>query len=254
VEASFGFGHGLGLFRLVLVEPRVAGNVGACARVAANFECPDWILVNPLCDPRSAEALKLARGSSDRLLRRVKTVPSLPLALRGCHAAVGFTRRTGHDRKPSIRLEELLTLGRDRGKTALVFGNEETGLTTSELASCTHLCAIPTSPELGSMNLSHAVAVVLAAVFASRQRRAPAKEKGPEAAPLEEREALLGHLRELLLDIGLDSAGNPERLLAALRRRLDRCPPTLREIRAVRAILSKTQVRLGTRSRGRRTV
>lgn len=50
------------------------------------------------------------------------------------------------------------------GITALVFGREESGLSEAELHLCTHACAIRTGRYQGSLNLSHAVAVVQAEV------------------------------------------------------------------------------------------
>lgn len=54
------------------------------------------------------------------------------------------------------------------GVTALVFGREESGLTEAELRLCAHACAIPTGRMQASMNLSHAVAVVLCGLFERR--------------------------------------------------------------------------------------
>lgn len=54
------------------------------------------------------------------------------------------------------------------GVTALVFGREESGLTEAELRLCAQACAIPTGRMQGSMNLSHAVAVVLSGLFERR--------------------------------------------------------------------------------------
>lgn len=48
---------------------------------------------------------------------------------------------------------------------ALVFGREESGLLDSEVLLCSHICAIPTGQTFPSMNLSHAVAVVLSQLF-----------------------------------------------------------------------------------------
>jgi tRNA C32,U32 (ribose-2'-O)-methylase TrmJ len=59
-------------------------------------------------------------------------------------------------------------LGPPAGSTALVFGREESGLTEDELRLCAHACAIPTGRVQPSMNLSHAVAVALAALFERR--------------------------------------------------------------------------------------
>jgi len=47
------------------------------------------------------------------------------------------------------------------GESALVFGREDVGLFNEELEQCDVLVSIPTSPEYQSMNLSHAVAVIL---------------------------------------------------------------------------------------------
>jgi hypothetical protein len=58
-------------------------------------------------------------------------------------------------------------------KLALVFGREESGLTADELEACTHLCSIPTGRKQPSMNLSHAVAVVLAQIYEACTRPEP---------------------------------------------------------------------------------
>ena len=52
--------------------------------------------------------------------------------------------------------------------TALVFGREESGLTEAELSLCTHSCSIPSGSVQPSLNLSHAVCVVLAQLFQCR--------------------------------------------------------------------------------------
>jgi hypothetical protein len=49
-----------------------------------------------------------------------------------------------------------------------VFGREESGLTEAELRLCAHACGIQTGRMQGSMNLSHAVAVVLCGLFERR--------------------------------------------------------------------------------------
>jgi tRNA C32,U32 (ribose-2'-O)-methylase TrmJ len=54
------------------------------------------------------------------------------------------------------------------GSTALIFGREESGLSEAELRQCSHACAIQTGRFQGSMNLSHAVSVVLSQVYERR--------------------------------------------------------------------------------------
>ncbi len=50
-------------------------------------------------------------------------------------------------------------------KVALVFGREESGLTEGELSLCSHACAIPTGSLQPSLNLSHAICVVLSQLW-----------------------------------------------------------------------------------------
>lgn len=57
------------------------------------------------------------------------------------------------------------SINRDEDHAALVFGREESGLTAEEVSACTHCCSIPTGELQPSLNLSHAVAVVLAQLF-----------------------------------------------------------------------------------------
>ncbi len=64
------------------------------------------------------------------------------------------------------------------GVTALVFGREESGLQESELRLCSHACAIPTGRIHPSMNLSHAVAVVLHDCFDRRLEALGLTEEG----------------------------------------------------------------------------
>lgn len=52
-----------------------------------------------------------------------------------------------------------------------MFGREESGLTEAELRLCSHACSIPSGRVHASLNLSHAVAVVLATCFDLRSRR-----------------------------------------------------------------------------------
>jgi tRNA/rRNA methyltransferase len=56
---------------------------------------------------------------------------------------------------------------------AVLFGNEETGLTDEELSLCHLAVTIPASPQFPSLNLSHAVQVVCYAIFRARSEGRP---------------------------------------------------------------------------------
>jgi TrmH family RNA methyltransferase len=246
------------MLRLVLVAPRFPGNVGACARLCANFGVGDWVIVDPQCAWDNWDARKLATGSAREKLDKVRVVGTVAEAVADCQAAIGFSRRVGRIRAAALEVSEAAQLAQEHERVAFVFGNEETGLTQAELEPCTHRCMIPTAEDHASLNLSHAVSVALAAAFAvaplprtaraaaggARRSRAPAK--------LAEFEGLMCHWREFLLDLDLNRAGNPERLLVSFRAVFERAALTPQEVRAIRGVLAKGQVRIGTRVRGKR--
>ena len=57
--------------RVVLVEPRIAANLGATARVMHNFGLKDLVLVAPQADPNDREAIgpMLSTASVARTLK-----------------------------------------------------------------------------------------------------------------------------------------------------------------------------------------
>ena len=250
-------------FCLILARPQHARNIGACARVAANFDLSTLRVVAPVCtDWRTdEEASKLAVASSNALLKNAPEFGTLEAALADCHAAIGFTRRHGKVRRQTVPFHELEELAADSPlRITLVFGNEEWGLSDAATALCTRLAEIPTSEHLGSMNLSHAVAVVASRLFSEQQTRtestqplsnsAEKNQRAPRGwksrletpATLEENEALFSHWTELLTQVGLTEAGNPERMIRSLRRiLLKEKGLSQADVRLLRGFLSKTQ-------------
>ena len=69
----------------------------------------------------------------------------------------------------SVLLDELVDkLGEIDGKIGLVFGREDYGLFNEEIAACDVMLKIPTSESYQSLNLSHAVALVLYVLYAKK--------------------------------------------------------------------------------------
>ena len=55
--------------------------------------------------------------------------------------------------------------GTQSSKVALVFGREVTGLTAEEVGACSGVCHLPMGRLSESLSLSHAVAIVLSALY-----------------------------------------------------------------------------------------
>jgi len=117
------------------------------------------------------------------------------------------------------------------GDVALVFGEEQRGLSDEELTLCQAVCTIPTSPAYDSMNLAQAVAVLsyeLALAAGAALAPGPAPASGPARHATVE--ALWDRLRAVLGLSGYLSEQNPDRILAEWRRLLARAEPTQREV------------------------
>jgi tRNA/rRNA methyltransferase len=147
------------MITVVLVRTETAQNIGFIARAMANFDVDRLVLVNPLCDHLSDDAMRTAMHAKD-VLRKAKILKSMPKA----DLIIGTTSALGTDynipRTP-LTAEEFGKKYNPKQKTALVFGNEGNGLTNKEVAMCDFLVSIPASRKYPAMNLSHAVSVVL---------------------------------------------------------------------------------------------
>jgi TrmH family RNA methyltransferase len=147
-------------WRVVLVRPRNPLNIGAAARAMANFGFRDLVVVAPH-GPVWQEA-RSAVGAEE-IVQSARAVNKLPEAVGDAALVVGTTsgsrRNLDRDLIPLAEFPAWLQKRRARGRAALLFGSEKTGLSNEHLSYCHALIRIPTSPECPSMNLGQAVAV-----------------------------------------------------------------------------------------------
>ena len=133
------------------------------ARLCANFGIRELRLVAPRCDPSDPEAVRMAvRGSG--LLENAAQFSCLLDAVADCHRIVATCGRLEHGVIPLQTPEEALPWlleDVEANPVALVFGREDRGLTNEELQLAQRVLTLQSSPNYPSLNLSHAVAIVL---------------------------------------------------------------------------------------------
>jgi tRNA/rRNA methyltransferase len=220
---------------VVLVRPKEDGNVGAVARVGRNFGADRLVLVAPRA-PVGSVARRRSMGGLP-LLRAAARAPSFDRAVEGADLVVGTTdlstgRSTAYLRR-SVSPERLGELLRTlEGRVALVFGPEDNGLSRTELARCDLLVHIPARREFPTLNLSHAVGIVLYALNRARGPADPETTPAPEVLELNgrEKELFLERLAELLTRTGYP-AHKRRGLILLFRRVLGRATPTEAEYR-----------------------
>lgn len=228
-------------FRVVLVEPRYSGNVGSVARVMKNFGFNELVLLNP-CD-LDMPARVMSVHAYD-IIENARIEFTLKEALSGSNTVVGMTGLHGktenkHFRFPAYsprQLKEKLT--GNSGVVSLIFGREDYGLTNEEFEMCDIIVNIPTSPVYPSMNLSHAVAVVL-------YELSDVEGGNRYLADHSDIELLYEHLGEVLDDIEYKEHKEDKTKLM-LERIFGRAELTGREVQTLRGVLRRIQWKLKT--------
>jgi TrmH family RNA methyltransferase len=230
-------------FAIVLVRPHLSSNLGSVARVAKNFGVCDLRLVEPAA-AADDEADRLSSGAQD-VLAQARRFSSLSEAVEEFPAVVTTTSLRGRGRHRARDLSELPDLLAEVGRSsriAFVFGPERSGLTEEELARSSARLNIATEPQFPTMNLSHAVAVVMASALLARSPRSRAKDA--TWAPAREVEGMMEHWDRALDAIGFYDTGHRARSLRDWRSLVAGRPLTEREVAMLRGVANRILVSL----------
>jgi TrmH family RNA methyltransferase len=214
--------------RIILVEPRESGNIGAAARAMANFGFSELVLVGDRAKKLDPASEWWAKGG-ERVLHDARRVDTLEEALTDVHLSVATTAVRGRQVFEQLTPFDLARLAEsllgDEQTLALVFGREEWGLSGREIALCQRTASIATSPHQPTLNLAQAVSIFCYEL--GKGLRSPAKAH--DAAPGE----LLHHLntrsRQLMIDVGFFGDKSPDRMCAELLALAGRAVLTTRE-------------------------
>ena len=158
-------------FYVVLVEPKYAGNVGAVARAMMNFDFDKLYLVNPcpLDDACYARAMH-----ASEILDNAEIFPTFKDAIKNLDylaatSSIQYVKDKKRLRNPVFLKDFSEKIYDVNGNVGLVFGREDYGLFNEEIAACDIMLRIPTSESYLSLNLSHAVSLVLYTLFSNRE-------------------------------------------------------------------------------------
>jgi len=238
--------------QVVLVQPAGPLNVGSVARLCANFGIDGLRLVAPRCDPLGEEARRMAVHGVG-LLERASLFPSLEAALADCDRVVATTGRVEGEPLPLHTPAEALPwllAGGESGQGALVFGREDRGLANGELLQAGRLLQIGTGPSYPSLNLSHAVAVVLHELHGLRSGStgpadpasttslaAMAGTAWPDPCRRDAIESALADAEALLLEVGFLLPHTSRARMAKLRALLQRAQVSEGEVALMRGMV-----------------
>lgn len=147
---------------IILCNPDESRNVGSVCRAMKNMGIKNLRIVGD-SSSYNEEQIKVLSVHAFDIWQNAQFFSSIKDAASDCSIIAGTTRRRGKKRKEWLMFPEEFVShisSVDAKKIAVVFGNERTGLTDSELNECTLGVNIPSSKEFGSLNLSHAVQIM----------------------------------------------------------------------------------------------
>jgi len=225
--------------KIVLVNPIYEGNIGSVARVMKNFGFNDLVLVNPcqignFARAMASHAVDVLESATIETFEDVLKNSELIIGTTGIVRAGSYTRSP----YPLAKLNEKLN---DKvGVASIIFGREDQGLPNEMLNQCDMILNITTNPAYPVMNISHAAAVILYNIAGLTTTSSSEKIT---LASHEDLVRLLDHISEVLEDIEFPMH-KKRRILFTLKRICGKSELTPKEVRVLRGILSRIQVRV----------
>lgn len=188
---------------IILVTPQMGENIGAAARVMANFALSDLRLVSPRDGwPNPAAETMSAGALPDHITARV--FDTLEEAIADCTTVIATTARPRGMEKPVLSTTDAVErLRAAEGQSAVLFGAEKSGLPNEAVTLCDAILTYPVSPEFSSLNLAQSVAL-LAHAWREGSDGAKPPAQAPADAPAT-RDELVGMMQHF--EDELDRAG-----------------------------------------------
>lgn len=224
--------------RVVLLETRHPGNIGAAARAMKVMGLTRLYLVDPRC-VIDGEARARASGAAD-VLDGAVVCAGLDEALDGVVLSAACTSRRRDFPHPAYtpRQAAPALLGQARvAPVALVFGSETFGLANEHLMKCDWLLNIPANPDYTSLNLGAAVQVLAYELRCSLED-APLALPAFQRAEHQDVERLMQAMEQKLIDVGFLNPACPRLLMPRLRRFFARAGLEREEVAIWRGILN----------------
>ena len=245
---------------VILDKPQLAENIGAVARVMANFGLSDLRLVAPRDGWPQERAWPSASGANWPL-DEAKVFATVGEAVGDLHLLYATTARPRETQLPVLTAREAAAnlnaaAGGEGLNVGLLFGAERAGLETADLALANGILTIPVDPRFHSLNLAQAVSITAYEWRLTVMDAAPTKFLG--VAPPATQAAMIGLYEQI--ETELDTAGfffppeNKPSMVRNLRVALGRARFTDQETRTFRGVITalvrgrgRTLARMATR-------
>ena len=226
--------------KVILVEPNGPLNVGSVARLCSNFGVDELRIVSPKCDIFSLEAKKMAL-KGQKFLEQCKIFDDLEKAIFDCDLVLASCGRIDVSKDFSFESSEdifnwIFSL-KKINNLAIIFGREDRGLTNSELLLANKTLNIPTSMNNPSLNLSHAVSIVLYELNKSSKKKISKELEVFNLASSKQIHDSFIEIEEMLLGVGYLLKHTSKAKISKFKNFILRANTSMHEINVLRGIV-----------------
>ena len=226
--------------KVILVEPNGPLNVGSVARLCSNFEVDELRIVSPKCNIFCLESKKMAL-KGQKFLEHCKIFDNLEEAIFDCDLVLASCGRIEVSKDAFFESSEDIfnwTLSFKKiNNLAIIFGREDRGLTNSELLLANKTFNIPTSQNNPSLNLSHAVSIVLYELNKSSRRNFNKDSEVFNLASSKQIHDSFLEIEEMLLRVGYLLKHTSRAKISKFKNYISRANTSMHEMNVLRGIV-----------------
>jgi tRNA/rRNA methyltransferase len=226
---------------VALIEPQYPVNVGHIARLMKNFGLKSLYFVRPHFD--NVEAIKYSTHGKDVLVA-AKTV-TLRQLRKKFDVLIGTTAIQATSRlnilRESINAEQIANIIHDASTKdfCILLGRESSGLNNEELEMCDLVVTIDTKTKYRTMNVAHALAILLYEISKPKSELPVKKsKKRVDLASQHDIDLLLKYIIKLA-DAGNYDLHKKPLLEAAAKKLLAKSVPTTKDVMLLVSLLRK---------------
>ena len=225
---------------MILVEPNGPLNVGSVARLCSNFQVDELRIVSPKCDIFSLEARKMAL-KGQKFIDKCKIFDNLETAIFDCDLVLASCGRIEVSQDSLFESSEdifnWISSFKKINNLAILFGREDRGLTNSELQLANKTFNIPTSQNNPSLNLSHAVSIVLYELNKSSKKNLSMELEVFNLASSKQIHDSFIEIEEMLLRVGYLLKHTSRAKISKFKNYISRANTSMNEINVLRGIV-----------------
>ena len=229
---------------VILARPQMAENIGATARAMMNCGLHDLRMVNPRDGWPNPVALPMAAGGKSI----IETAQVFDTLADAAYDISFMAAATARQRDMPIRASEPRAIGDElvqkakKGRVALLFGPEASGLDNNEVVLADVAVSAPLNPDYPSLNLAQAVLLLAwewrVAALADLDSVSKSDNSDDDAASIKERDYFFQRLEATLDDSGFfSSAEMAPAVKRNIRALINRAAPSRQEISTLHGII-----------------